>query len=57
MADTNRILAGSVLESIRATTPGHATPRRYDARPLIAGIGAWFLACLFILAACAARGA
>lgn len=51
-----RIYANSVLESIRHTTPGNATPRRFDPRPLIVGVVVWFLFALLILAACGAKG-
>lgn len=49
--NTNRILAGAVLDSIRATTPGHHVPRRYDPRPLFAGIVLVVVAGLVLIAA------
>lgn len=47
----NRILAGAVLDSIRATTPGHHVPHRYDPRPLFASIALVVVAALVLIAA------
>lgn len=55
--NTNRILAGTVLESIRVTTPGNHVPHRYDPRPAFVGIGAAIALGLLLLAAAGAFGA
>lgn len=51
---TNRILAGTVLESIRFTTPGNHVPHRYDHRPLFGGIALAVVLGLVLLAVASA---